>query len=156
MSFTPKRIARSYEHHLEASPAQVFPLLCPVREYEWIEPWTCEMVWSDSGVAEKDGIFTTRFPDDPEREIWVICRYEPERAIEFIRFMPGYKTTRLDIALTPDDAGTRLRWTHTFTGLTDPGNSLVEREAGEAYLQRMKSLERMLAHFLRTGEMLRN
>ena len=28
---------------VEASPEQVFPLLCPVREYDWIAVWQCEM-----------------------------------------------------------------------------------------------------------------
>ena len=39
---------------VDAPPEVVFPLLCPVREYEWLEDWTCEMVFSESGVAEED------------------------------------------------------------------------------------------------------
>jgi hypothetical protein len=39
------RVVKSYTMNLCAAPADVFPLLCPVREYEWIEPWCCDMVF---------------------------------------------------------------------------------------------------------------
>jgi hypothetical protein len=42
--FAAKRIVKSYTMHLCAPPAEVFPLLCPVRETDWIEPWSCDMV----------------------------------------------------------------------------------------------------------------
>lgn len=42
--FIAERIVKSYTMHLCAPPADVFPLLCPVREYEWIEPRSCDMV----------------------------------------------------------------------------------------------------------------
>ena len=35
----PNRITRAYDQHLAAEPARVFPLLCPVRELDWIEGW---------------------------------------------------------------------------------------------------------------------
>ena len=39
------RVVKSYTMNVFAAPAEVFPLLCPVREYEWIEPWSCAMVF---------------------------------------------------------------------------------------------------------------
>lgn len=79
------RVERSYVQLLHARPDRVFPLLCPAREYEWIEPWQCDLVYSSSGVAEPHCVFTTRFPDDSSDEVWVISRYEPNRLIEFVR-----------------------------------------------------------------------
>ena len=35
--FKAERVVKSYTMHLGAPPAEVFPLLCPVRETEWIE-----------------------------------------------------------------------------------------------------------------------
>ena len=52
-AFKPIREIKSYTMKIDALPATIFPLLCPVREYEWIEPWSCDMVFSESGVAEK-------------------------------------------------------------------------------------------------------
>ena len=33
---TPTRVAHTYTQHLVAPPKAVFPLLCPVREADWI------------------------------------------------------------------------------------------------------------------------
>ncbi len=53
---------------LEAAPETVFPLLCPVREYDWIESWHCRMVYSKSGFAEQDCIFQTNSANDGPTE----------------------------------------------------------------------------------------
>ncbi len=39
------RVVKSDTMNLCAAPADLFPLLCPVREYEWIEPWSCDMAY---------------------------------------------------------------------------------------------------------------
>ena len=44
-AFKSIRVVNRYTINLCATPAGVFPLLCPVREYEWIEPWSCDMVF---------------------------------------------------------------------------------------------------------------
>jgi hypothetical protein len=105
-TFKAEREVKSYTMHLVGPPADVFPLLCPVREYDWIEPWQCDMVFSAGGVAENNAIFTTAFPAQGGDEIWVVCRYETNRAIEFIRVSPGLKVNRLDLALTAVADGT--------------------------------------------------
>ena len=52
-----RRIVLAHTMRLKGNPEKVFPLLCPVREYEWVEPWRCDLVYTDSGVAELDCIF---------------------------------------------------------------------------------------------------
>lgn len=47
---------------VQASPAEIFPLLCPVREYDWLESWRCEMVHTESVAAEEDCILRTELP----------------------------------------------------------------------------------------------
>jgi len=55
----PVRIKRSYTQKLRGKPADVLPLLCPVREREWASGWDPLAVYSMSGFAENDSIFTT-------------------------------------------------------------------------------------------------
>jgi hypothetical protein len=154
-TFKALRKVRSFDQHYQALPAKVFPLLCPVREYEWIEVWQCSMVWSASGAAENDCIFTTDFPDNG-REIWVVCRYEPNRAIEFVRIARDEKVTRLNIHLTDNhDGTTTAHWTHTYTGLNAAGNSSIENLRDEDYNREMRLLEKLLNHYLATGQMLK-
>lgn len=154
-SFEPKRVVKSYDQQYQAPPAKVFPLLCPVREYDWLEVWQCAMVWSDSGVAENNCIFTTDFPD-AGREVWVVCRYEPPQAIEFVRYAGADKVTRLNIHLTDNGDGTTLaRWTHIHTGLTPAGNAAIDTLSDARYTSEMQMLEAMLNHYLTTGSMLK-
>ncbi len=35
----PNRVIRTFKQQLVAEPAKVFPLLCPVREADWIDGW---------------------------------------------------------------------------------------------------------------------
>jgi hypothetical protein len=58
-------MVKRYTMNLCAPPADVFPLLCPVRECEWIEPWSCDMIFSGERPGRKqcrlqDRIFPPR------------------------------------------------------------------------------------------------
>jgi len=149
------RVVKSYTMKIDDLPARVFPLLCPVREYEWIEPWSCDMVFSASGVAENNAVFRTNFPAQGGRETWIVCRYEKDRAIEFIRVVPDFKVNRLDVALTAAGATTIITWTHTYTGLSEPGNQWIRGMTDDAFHSEKAAIEKMLSHFLKTGAMLK-
>lgn len=156
MEFTnASRQAFTAEMSLAGPPERVFPLLCPVREYDWIESWSCVMVFSESGVAELGCIFVTSDHHDPGDEVWTVSRYEPNRAIEFVRVLPGRWVTKLDIALTPrQDGTTSARWTITQTALTEAGAAGMDA-ARERMVAVPPRLELELNHYLTTGEMLR-
>ena len=55
-----------------------FPLLCPVREAEWIDGWNPVLILTQSGFAEQDCVFVTdaKFHD----AIWYITRHDPRAA----------------------------------------------------------------------------
>jgi hypothetical protein len=40
-NFRGKRLILEYAGLVSAAPEAVFPLLCPVREYEWLDGWNC-------------------------------------------------------------------------------------------------------------------
>jgi hypothetical protein len=42
---------KEFVFEVAAPPDRVFPLLCPVRERDWLEGWEADMVYSASGVA---------------------------------------------------------------------------------------------------------
>lgn len=152
--FTAERMIKSYTMNLCAAPDDVFPLLCPVREYEWIEPWSCDMVFSASGIAENNAVFQTDFAAQGGEETWVVCRYEKDRAIEFIRLVPGFKLNRLDVVLIGAGDATLATWTNTYTGLGEPGNQWIRRLTDDAFQSEKMAIEKMLNHYLATGAML--
>jgi hypothetical protein len=149
-----RRTIRQSTMRLGGSPASVFPLLCPVRESEWIETWRCRMVYSDSGHAERDCIFQTEFPQDGPLDTWVVSRYEPPSLIEFVR-VNAHRAIRYAITLrAAAGGGTEAEWRQVLTGLDAEGDAFVEGLAEGEFPRRMAALERMLNHFLATGRML--
>lgn len=153
------RIVRSYTQHIEASPDTVFPLLCPVREAEWLEGWGdgLEIVHSDSGLAEDGCVFRKRAPDRPET-VWMITRHDPiRRVVEFFRVTTGLLATRLRIDVEPrPDGSSSVRITYTFTPLGEASRAYVEKHHGEeAFRRDMIWWEDSMNHWLRTGELLR-
>ena len=149
------RSIKTSSMHLQGTPEQVFPLLCPVREYEWIESWQCEVVSSNSGFAELDCVFKTHFPGDSPEDTWVVSRYEPPLLIEFVR-VNALRTIRFAISLAKnEDATADLIWTQVFTGLSPEGDNLIRTCLDDIFRERVALRERQINHFLSTGQMLR-
>lgn len=147
-AFSGRRGKSTFTGYVGFPPEAVFPLLCPVREYEWLDGWRCDMVYSDSGIAEDNCVFKTAHAGNM---VWSVSRYEPPRRIEFTTFVPDHVVTRLNISLTPSGNGTNLQWTRIFTGLSEEGNKSVGNWNTEIDAELTKKLE----HFLKTGMKLR-
>lgn len=154
--FKSKRTIQSVDIHISARAASIFPLLCPVREFDWIEYWDCDLVYSDSGAAENNCIFQTDRPGEGKRT-WVVSRYEPDRSIEFVIFQHDFAVIKLDIALSEnEDSTTSMNIRHTMTGLSQNGNSLIEKLPPDYIQKRWEALARALSHYLQSGTMLRS
>ncbi|HUJ45001.1 MAG TPA: SRPBCC family protein [Opitutaceae bacterium] len=138
---------------VSAPPAQVFPLLCPIREYQWIPGWRCELLHSVSGVAEEDCVFRTDFAD-PGPMVWVVSRYEPPARIEFTCFVTGALVQRLKIALSAEGDGTRLDWTNRWLAVGPRGDAWIAAWSADADAKKMDNLQRLLTRYLAIGTML--
>ncbi len=144
-AFRGKRAKTEFTCTVPGKPEVVFPLLCPVREYEWIEGWRGELIYSDSGVAEDNCIFKTDMHGDPM--IWSAIAYEPNRHVEYLAIANPHFVMRLSIEL--EAAGseqTKMIWRHTFTGLSDAGNQHVAATKADHTKQVCEKLE----YFLKT------
>lgn len=155
------RVTRSYTQRLVAPPDEVFPLICPVREAEWLDGWEYKMVYSESGLAEEGCIFTTRHPDPAEPDtVWTITRHDEEAGVvEFVYVTPGWLQAHLRVALedAPDgDARALAHVTYTYTALSEKGAMEIEHHRSEeAFREMVVWWERSMNHFLETGETLR-
>ena len=130
---------------LDATPDRVFPLLCPVREYDWIPDWDCTMVHSAGGVAELGCVFLRG-----EGETWITTRYEPPARIDYTIFLPGRAVGTLEFRLTPDGPGTRVDLCSTTTSIgPGPGHALGGRDHDRRALWALRRDQ--LSHYLRTG-----
>jgi hypothetical protein len=146
-----KRVVCEYEHFLDAQSAEIFPLLCPVREYEWIPQWRCDIIYTQSGVAELGCVFTTDYDDDFGKETWVVFSYAPSEKIAFVR-TGKHRTTRYEVYLQPREKGTLIRWSQEITALDSRGDDLLAEFSQASFEAFMIPLNRMLAHYLATGK----
>lgn len=150
-----KRVIQFHEMEISAPAAKVFPLLCPERELDWVDGWSCDLIHSRSGVAENNCIFQTDRRGEGKRT-WIVSRYEPDRTIEFVIFQHDSAIIKLDLELTESAGGmTNMKATHTITGLDENGNALVDGLPADFTRVRWTRLAEALNHYLRTGEMLK-
>jgi len=151
----PKRATRTYVQKLVAESARVFPLLCPVREADWIDGWVPLAVISESGVAEVDCVFVTAA--EPSDAIWYVTRHEPQAGfVEMLKITPGVTACRLTIQLLDTDGGCEATVTYRHTSLGPEGDVFVEAFTDECYAEFMSDWERRMNHYLSNGSLLRD
>ena len=146
----PVRAIRTHVQHLVAPPAAVFPLLCPVREGDWIEDWDPRWVASTSGVAERDCVFATAA--EPADAVWYITRHEPAAGfIEMLKITPGVTACRLTIRLRATAAGCDAEIAYAHTSLGPRGDAFVASFTETFYRRFMQDWESRLNHYLLHG-----
>lgn len=149
---SPIRVSRTYTQSLIAPPEKVFPLLCPVRETEWVNHWNPRLVISASGLIEPDCVFV--MPDEPSDAIWVVTQWNPDSFfVEFIKVTPGFTVGKIDIQLRPGkNEQTLADITYCFTALSPKGAEFVNRFTEDYYESFMKEWESEINYFLQTGK----
>jgi hypothetical protein len=150
----PNRATRTYTQRLVAPPTKVFPLLCPVREADWIEGWNPQVVFTASGFAEPDCVFLT--DADPGHAIWYITRHEPDKGfLEMIKITPAVTACKLTIQLRKSATGSEAVITYSHTSLGPAGDAFVASFTEEHYRQFMREWETRINHYLTHGTALR-
>jgi len=134
-------------------PEDVFPMLCPVREYDYLPRWECDIVYLYSGLAEQGGVFTTHsHGEGDERDVWVTSRYDRNRAIEFVR-VNSMRTSVYRIELQgTETGGTVVSCEQVITGLTEEGNQHVKKLQQADFTAMLSHMQELLQHYLATGK----
>lgn len=146
-----ERIVRSYSRKLPASPEAVFPLLCPVREYDWIPAWKCEVIYTNCGHAELGCVFTTDFKDHSGPETWVVSAYEKNRLIGFVK-TGQHSTARYNVSLEPNQTGSIIKWDQEITSLDEHGALLLDKITESIYSEKMIHINKLLEYYLLHGK----
>jgi len=144
----PVRVRRSYTQKLRGKPADIFPLLCPVREREWADGWDPLSVYSSSGFAENDCIFTTG--EETPESFWVITTFDPIRhRLEIVKFTPGMTVASISILLTENESGnTDAEVVYLYTAISREGEGFVKDYSQEFFDGFMQFSESALNSFL--------
>jgi hypothetical protein len=128
-----KRITHEYTQNNVAPPEKVFPLLCPVREADWVPAWQYRLIYSESGVAEYGCVFITPNEEGTETT-WMVTDYDPASfRIAYAWVNPGLVAAQIRIRLSRSSGAqtspghTNALIQYTYTGLSTEGNREVER-----------------------------
>jgi len=153
--FQGRRITHEYTQNNVAPPEKVFPLLCPVREADWVPGWEYRLIYSGSGVAEYGCVFIT--PNDGGTETtWMVTDYDPTAyRIAFAWVNPGQVAAQIGICLSrsaeaPGQTSALIRY--SYTGLSVEGNREVERYDQKWFRHKMQSWEAAINRYLQTGK----
>ena len=160
-TFKGDRVVHEFIQTNPAFPEKVFPLLCPVREGDWLPGWQCRLIYSDSGVAELGCVFST--PNPPGSAVqdraaaettWIVTDYDAAAfRIAYLWIDPGHIITELRIQLTPSGQdATRTQIRYRYTGLSPKGNLDLEHYTQGWFESKMQNWEKTINHYLRTGK----
>ena len=118
-------------------------------EYDWLDDWSCQMLYSESGVAEEGCAFRTKIQVG---ENWICTRYEPPLAIQYVIWLKvGWMV--LDIQLAPrDDGTTDVQWRRTFTATKPLGRKLIGKMTDEQITAQMKATHEQAVTYLQQQE----
>jgi hypothetical protein len=134
------RLVRTFVQHIHASPGEVFPLLCPVLEKEWLPGWDYRMIHSTSGVAERGAVFETPHPAGTTK--WIVVEHQPPRRVAFARFQPDGLLVHLDIALGRHvDGTTAVCIEYTWTPTDEAASAILSRATEQEWLETMARWE---------------
>lgn len=153
--FIGKRLVQQHQMTVHAPASEVFPLLCPKREEDWLDGWSYRMIHSESGYAETGCVFQTDFPGEGP-SVWLAHKIDPvNHEGEYIRFIPNLAiaTLKFDVVAKTEESIT-YNVTRTFIGLSDYGNIYAERESA-ATPALTGFLEQSLNHYVKTGTILK-
>jgi hypothetical protein len=150
------RFDREYKMHISGAPEQIFPLLCPVREYEWLNGWKCTMLYSKSGFSEKGAMFYTSsgFPFYKRLNFYV-TEYDPNKRICFLIVINAVGTILFSIDLIPNgNDSTILIWHYVVTSHSKFGNRLLKTElTPEKFNKDLENKEQDLSFFIKNHSM---
>lgn len=153
--FQARRITKTYRQTINSTPEEVFPLLCPVREAEWLDGWQYDMIYSESGLVEEGAIFRTSHEGE-EDTIWIVTKHDSiTREIEFARFTNNSRICFLKIDVKPKDGGSSyVGISYAYTSVTPEGNDFLNRFTDDEFLEAVIFWEKSMNYFLETGERL--
>lgn len=149
-----KRETRLYVANINHPASKLFPLICPTKEYDWIEGWECDLLYSDSGIAEQDCIFQCRVLNEKLLETWIIDTFLPNEKVQFCIYMEGCIIRYTVTLFEKPDKTTVSTWHMTITAFDEAGFQFLTENDPEIFKAKFSAFEAMINHYLETGEKL--
>jgi hypothetical protein len=149
------RIVKNGVMELNADAKTVFPLLCPVKEDDWIDGWAdvCTIVYTDSGIAEEACVFETDIPGEG-RALWICSKYDAANTeIEYIKHLIGKAIIKWRMAVRDlPDGKSKIEAVYNATGMGKEGTVYVKMLADKGIKELFRGLETQINYYIAHGE----
>lgn len=134
-----------------APPEVVFPLLCPVREMDWVDGWDYKMIHSKSGLVEQDCVFSTPHHGAAET-IWYVTVYDKDNfTVEFLRVTPSEEAVKINIELLDNGNNTTTSIiTYQYTALNEQKMEWINNKLDDEFEKSMAWWEKAINYYIKT------
>lgn len=135
----PDRVRRETSFELAAPAELVFPLFCPVRERDWVPGWDPIVVFSESGLVERDCVFVTAEGEKSAakagKAVWIFTEHDADlRRLTLVCVAGQRVVKRLDLSVAAIDARrSQVFVRYTLTALDAEGLAELGRFDVEAF-----------------------
>lgn len=120
------RKVNTLSEKLKATPEQIFPLLCPTREADWIPGWHPDLIYTNSGYAEENCVFRTEKNHLMSGGTWIFTDYKPNEYIKFVKVESNIiRHCKIDLVQNSDGT-TKVTFKTISTALTLKGNKIIK------------------------------
>jgi hypothetical protein len=155
------RVIGSHKENIDRTPEGIFPLLCPVQEYKWIDGWDCEIIYSSSDGVENNCIFK----EDKSGIVlfgltiptfWTVSDYDPiNYKIQFVLMSGQIAISKIEIDIKDVGSGkSSVSWGIVITVTGEDTNGRIIKSAQDKATMYLMVLSKALKHYCETGEML--
>ena len=136
---------------LKTTSGQVFPLLCPTREADWIPGWHPELIYTNSGYAEENCVFRTKKSHSMNSSTWIFTDYKPNKYIKFVKIDSDIiQHCRIDLVQNSNETIT-ITFKTISTALNLEGNKILEKTKDHSD---SNPIFKLMKTYLENGEMI--
>lgn len=127
---------------LPLPPDQTFDLFTAEGERRWVAGWD-PVFLSDCGATEPGAVFLTDHCG--EQTIWTVLEADRSAGrLAYSRVSPGHRAGRVEVDLTADGAGTRVKVAYDLTSLGADGDEAVRSMDRDGFNRMLGEWERLI------------
>ena len=156
-----KNLTIEKEVTIKAPVNEVFPLVCPVREYDWIPGWKCNLLYCPNGRNEKDVVFREKMTSpfllnkNGGKTTWITLLYDKSTCRVHFRWINHISTSLYKMEMSPiDSSQTRCTLSLDLEVTNERGSKILTPDSEYKIGFLIEGLAAMLKHYCETGEKL--
>jgi hypothetical protein len=125
---------------------EAFRLFTPVGERLWSPEWDPQFMAPVEDDSAPGTVWRVSHGDEPA--VWIACRREPWRLLQYARVIPSRNAGTVTVSLEPLGTESVVRVEYHLTALSDDGCELLDHFAA-SYDDFLASWERAISEALR-------